>query len=60
MEKLKITEILRTFSIKEITEFEKFTKSRFFSTGRDVSEIFSIIKKQYPEFSGKGIKREVI
>ena len=60
MEKLKITEILRTFSIKEIKEFEKFIKSPFFSKGRDVSEIFSVIKKQYPAFTGKGINREVI
>lgn len=60
MENLKFTEILRTFSPKELKEFEKFIKSPFFSNGRDVSEFFSLVKKHYPEFSGNKYSRETI
>lgn len=60
MQKSKLIDILRTFSKEEIKEFGKFVESPFFSTGRDVSEFFLIIKKYYPDFNGDKLDKEKI
>jgi hypothetical protein len=57
---LKITEILKTFSVKELKEFEKFISSPFFSRGRNVVPIYKAVKKFYPAFNDKKYNKENI
>ncbi len=53
----KLVSILKLFDQNELKQFEKFVKSPFFSSGRDVKGLFSIFKNAYPEFSSSAILR---
>jgi len=57
---LKITEILKTFSVQELKEFEKFVSSPFFSRGRNVVPVYKAVKKFYPDFNDKKYNKENI
>ncbi|MBS1513804.1 MAG: hypothetical protein JSS63_02155 [Bacteroidetes bacterium] len=56
----KLVEILKVFSAKEWKEFEKFVASPYFSSGRDVSGFYSILKKNYPDFTSESLIKENI
>jgi len=50
MNKSKTIAILKTFSVKELKEFEKLISSPFFSTGRNVVPFYKELKRFYPQF----------
>lgn len=60
MKKSKLIEILTTFSPAEMKSFEKFVASPYFSRGRDVSGLFSKLKKHYPHFIEINVEKENI
>ena len=60
MQDSKLIEILKVFSPKEWKDFEKFINSPYFSTGRDLSGLYTILKKQYPEFSSAQLDKEKV
>lgn len=53
----KLVNILKLFNQNEIKSFEKFILSPYFSVGRDVSGLFSELKKAYPDFTSPYIKK---
>jgi hypothetical protein len=56
----KIINILKLFSPDELKSFEKFIISPYFSPGRDVSGLFKLLKKYYPDFAGDELDRELV
>ncbi len=50
MEDSKLFRILRTFTKNEFKLFEKFVNSPYFSSGRDVTGLLTVLKNYYPEF----------
>ena len=60
MQNSKLVEILKVFSPKEWKDFEKFVNSPYFSTGRDVSGLYTILKKHHPEFSSAQLDKEKV
>lgn len=60
MQDSKLVEILKVFSQKEWKDFEKFVNSPYFSTGRDVSGLYTILKKHHPEFSSDKLDKEKV
>ncbi len=60
MQDSKLLEILRTFTTKEWKNFEKFVNSPYFSTGRDVSGLYALLKKYYPEFTSENLNKEKV
>lgn len=58
MQDSKLINILKTFSADELKSFEKFIASPYFSVGRDVRGLFSVIKKSYPRYLSKEIIKE--
>lgn len=47
----KLIVFLKSFSIQELNEFEKFLNSPFFKQTRDTIPLFKILKKYHPDFS---------
>jgi hypothetical protein len=60
MKESKLAEIIASFSKEELKSFEKFIASPYFSTGRDVSGLFSVFKKNYPDFNSPAIEKKNI
>lgn len=60
VKKSKLIEILTTFSPAEMKSFEKFVASPYFSRGRDVSGLFSKLKKHYPGFTEIDVEKRNI
>ncbi|MBS1492852.1 MAG: hypothetical protein JST55_05060 [Bacteroidetes bacterium] len=60
MQDSKLIEILKVFSPKEWKDFEKFVNSPYFSTGRDVSGLYSVLKKHHPEFNSDNLDKEKV
>lgn len=60
MQDSKLIEILKIFTPKEWKDFEKFVNSPYFSTGRDVSGLYNILKKHHPDFSSDKLDKENI
>lgn len=60
MKKSKLIEILTTLSPAEMKSFEKFIASPYFSRGRDISGLFSKLKKHYPDFIELDVEKENI
>ena len=63
MKDTNLISLLRTFSKNEITKFEKFLSSPFFSEGRSirsriVNDYFRQLKKFHPSFSGNNFTKE--
>ena len=56
----KLIKILSVLTKDELKSFEKFILSPFFGSGRNVSDLFSILKKYYPAFAEKKISKENI
>jgi hypothetical protein len=60
MSNLKIAELFRTFSKNDLTDFEKFAKSTYFSRGRNYRPLISIIKKSHPDFNENVFNKQMI
>ncbi|MBN8571230.1 MAG: hypothetical protein J0M18_16530, partial [Ignavibacteria bacterium] len=60
MQDSKLVEILKVFSPKEWKDFEKFVNSPYFSTGRDVNGLYTILKKHHPEFSSAQLDKKKV
>ncbi len=60
MEKSKVTQLLKTFSKNELKGFGDFLASPYFNTNTRVIRIFEYLKKFHPEFTGKGLLKEII
>lgn len=59
MKNTKLTEILKTFSEKEIRDFEKFIASSYFRN-RDVTGLFDVIKQFYPKFESENYSNKFV
>jgi len=60
MQESKLIEILKVFSQKEWKDFEKFVSSPYFSSGRDVSGLYALLKKYHPDFNSDNLAKEKI
>jgi len=60
MQDSKLLEILRTLTPKEWKDFEKFVNSPYFSSGRDVSGLYNLLKKYYPNFTSENLNKEKV
>ena len=56
----KLIQILKTFSVNEIKDFEKFIASPYFSTGRNVEGLYSILKPYHPEFDSSKLDKKTV
>ena len=56
----KLIQILKTFSVNEIKDFEKFIASPYFSTGRNVEGLYSILKPYHPEFDSPKLDKKTV
>lgn len=54
----KLIQILKTFSPDEVKNFEKFVAYPYFSTGRNVEGLYSILKSYYPEFDSPKLDKK--
>lgn len=59
MEKSKLIQVLRTFSVSELREFKDFVASPFFNKNQELVLFYSYLKKVAPKFSIKKIKKEI-
>lgn len=60
MENSALLDAFRSFSEPELKEFGKFVRSPFHNERKDVTDFFNIIKKQFPDFRGKGVLKETL
>jgi hypothetical protein len=60
MHETRLIRILKTFTESEFKNFGKFIASPYFTTGRDVTPLYKVLKKFYPEFRGKGLEKEKV
>lgn len=58
MRNSKLVSLLKCFKPEETRSFEKFVISPYFTAGRNVSGLYSILKKHYPDFSSDELDRE--
>jgi len=58
MYKSKPIIILRAFSPQELKEFEKFIQSPYFNKNETLTQLFQLLKKEYPDFTRPGVERE--
>ncbi len=55
-----LTELLKTFSLKETKEFREFLKSSYFNKRQAVSNLYEILIKFYPDFENKSLTKEKV
>lgn len=60
MRKSGLIELLRTFSPKEIKEFDEFIRSPFFNKSESVIKLYEYLRKYYPEFPEDKIKKQYV
>ncbi|MCB0728316.1 MAG: hypothetical protein KDD00_12690 [Ignavibacteriae bacterium] len=60
MFKNNLTELLKTFSAKELKEFRGFLNSSYFNKRQAVTNLFEIIVKFHPEFDSRFFEKEYI
>ncbi|HMQ70032.1 MAG TPA: hypothetical protein PKC58_13705 [Ignavibacteria bacterium] len=56
----KLIVFLKTFSMKELEEFEKFIISPYFKQGRDLLPLYKAIIKFHPEFDAEKFNEEIV
>lgn len=56
----QLTELLKTFSAKEIMWFGKFLNSPYFNNRKRIIKLFRVLKKYYPGFEGKKFTKKDI
>jgi len=54
-----LIEIFKTFSSKEIREFEDFVSSPYYNKNKNVIILFKLIKNGYPDFKGEILTKEI-
>lgn len=52
--------LIKSFTLKEIGEFEKFVSSPFYNTQSTLVRLFREIKKHYPQFDNLNLTREYL
>ncbi|MBK8552913.1 MAG: hypothetical protein IPL53_18380 [Ignavibacteria bacterium] len=55
-----LVQLLKTFTKEEIKEFGEFISNSYFNKRKAVKELYEIIRKHYPEFSGKEVDKEFL
>ncbi len=60
MKKNNLITLLSTFTKNEMKRFGKFVASPYFHSGRNLTPLYSILKKHHPEFSDEKISEEKI
>lgn len=60
MNKSALIKVLSTFNKREIREFSRFVDSTFFNGRKETSLFWRVVKKFYPDFSGKNFNAEYI
>jgi len=60
MENSKLLVILRTLTKAELRELEKFISSPYFTTGRDCTELYGILKQSCPDFRGEKVQKKYV
>lgn len=58
MENSKLIALLKTFSTKELREFNEFVSSPFFNKNEELMQFNEILRKLAPDFQPKKIERE--
>jgi len=57
MNRSGLIEVLRTFNPKEMREFSEFINSPFFNKNVNVTKLFELLRKAYPEFETEKIDK---
>ena len=60
MIKSKSIILLKSFSQGELAEFLEFLESPYFNKNSRVTKLFRELKKYYPEFESRGVKKEAL
>lgn len=60
MYKSKPVLLLKAFTSHDMKDFEKFINSPFFNRNDVLTKLFTILKKEYPDFEGPGVEREKV
>ncbi|HMR41307.1 MAG TPA: hypothetical protein PKA90_12845 [Ignavibacteria bacterium] len=60
MKHFTVIKIFKTFSKKEMKEFEKFLRSPFFNNHSTIVNLFCELKKYHPEFENEKFTREYL
>jgi len=60
MLKSTLLDIIRTFSKEELNKFEDFIRSPYFNKKDHIADLFSEIKKFFPDFNNEDLKRELV
>lgn len=56
----KVIEILGTLDKKEFSNLKTFISSPYFNTNATLIKFYNILKKHYPSFNNKSLKKEII
>lgn len=56
----KLISILKTLSAREMNSFEKLVASPFFNVNEEVSALFALLKKLYPELNEKQVEKKTV
>lgn len=56
----KLISILKTFSAREVSAFERLVDSSFFNVNADVSALFGLLKKQFPVLNEKKLEKKTV
>lgn len=60
MQKSSLIELLRIFSPKEFKEFGEFIKSPYFNKNENVINLYSYIKKYFPDLDNENLAKEKV
>lgn len=60
MQKSNLIELLRIFSPKEFKEFGEFIKSPYFNKNENVVNLYSYIKKYFPDLDDENLAKEIV
>lgn len=56
----QLTELLKTFTGRDLMRFGKFLNSPYFNNRKMMIKLFRVLKRFYPEFEGKNFTREYL
>lgn len=60
MNKSTLIDLLRKFSHKELKEFGEYVSSPFFNKNHSVIKLYDYLRKQYPDFNVRKLKKEYV
>ncbi len=60
MQKIKIIQVLKTFTYAELNEFGKFLNSPFHNESLKMVRLFNYLRKFYPDFNSELLSKELI